>query len=527
MTSSKSQGAIAAQSTVGFAPASFLRSGHRTEGELGGYDPTWNAGSQPFGSQTLNVGHKRLNVGIRQARSHTMSQTGTNTERAIRDFVRHAVSHLSEALKEQAPEWDIEPQWERGTDGHFRERNKPARRLWRIPNLYQSAPGYDGAVQCLKSDPIIGRHLDRLVGTDISARRMEADDLLWSMIYAMLDDEGALAFMDERFNRKWQELIDFFGAQQVAVKTVAPLPHLRVAAFPLRLNSELVLDRLTEDEVTRCCEVGVLRPVSQRFRLISADVAVGIRKTISMPKVVQTGDESHALKDATDEGSFGGRPILRDDLVVDDVLSALRLFKRTHIRAAGHASWADSSWVASGTSFRALGQWPYGGDYELSENEISPFLELWNLLEDGAGRFGFGIHRFNLAFDRRLLADRIVDLVIAAESLFLSDLGVQDRGELRFRCALRAAKFIEHPLYGERDVYRLMRRAYDARSSIVHGGSPKSTSLPDDEAAKLPAFTDAIEELVRLGLRKALGLKEGGKKLRTAEYWEELLLGGE
>ncbi len=118
-------------------------------------------------------------------------------------------------------------------------------------------------------------------------------------------------------------------------------------------------------------------------------------------------------------------------------------------------------------------------------------------------------------------ADRIVDLVIAAESLFLGDLGVQDRGELRFRFALRAAKFIEHPSYGEHDIFRVMRRAYDARSAIVHGGLPKDTRLPDDQSAELPTFIDAIEELVRLALRKVLSMK--GKTVRQVEYWDTLL----
>ena len=179
---------------------------------------------------------------------------------------------------------------------------------------------------------------------------------------------------------------------------------------------------------------------------------------------------------------------------------------------------------AGATSYKVLGQWPYFGKFELSEGEIPHFLELWRLLEQEAARFSFSIHRFNLAFDRGLLADRIVDLIIAAEALFLSDLDDKYRGELRFRFALRAAKFIEHPSYGEQDIFRIMRQAYDARSAIVHGGSPKETHLPDDQSADLPHFTDALEELVRLGLRKALSMKEDGKKLRQAAYWDALLL---
>lgn len=150
---------------------------------------------------------------------------------------------------------------------------------------------------------------------------------------------------------------------------------------------------------------------------------------------------------------------MRDDLVIDDVLSALRLFKQTQIRNAGYASWTDSFWLSGGTSYRVLRWWPYGGKFELTESEVPHFLELWRLLEAGATRFGFSIHRFNLAFDRGILADRIVDLVIAAEALFLSDLDNKYRGELRFRFALRAAKFIEHPNYSEQDVFRVMRQS--------------------------------------------------------------------
>jgi hypothetical protein len=142
----------------------------------------------------------------------------------------------------------------------------------------------------------------------------------------------------------------------------------------------------------------------------------------------------------------------------------------------------------------------------------------------GVARFRFSINRFNLAFERGLLDDRIVDLVIAAESLLLSDWGRMDRGEHRFRVALRAAKFIEHSSYGERDVFRVMRRAYDVRSAIVHGGPLEDTRLPDNESADLQTFIDAVEDIVRLGLRKALAMKEDGKKMRQAEYWEALVL---
>jgi hypothetical protein len=274
--------------------------------------------------------------------------------------------------------------------------------------------------------------------------------------------------------------------------------------------------------VTRCCQVGALRSPAPQAQIILADQAVGIRRTTFWTKLIRKGDEPNEVIDFAVDGSFGRRPPWRDDLVIADVLSALRLYKHAQIYSAGYARWSDS-YCLNSISYQQLAGWPYG-NYVLSEDEVPRFIELWQLMEEGSARLSFSIHRFNLAFDRGLLPDRIVDLVIAAEALFLSDLGIRDRGELRYRFSLRAAKFIEHPIYGEREIFHVMRGAYDARSAVVHGGSPEDTKLPNNEAATLPQFIDAVEELVRLGLRKGLSLKGDAKKLRHADYWNDLIL---
>ena len=72
-----------------------------------------------------------------------------------------------------------------------------------------------------------------------------------------------------------------------------------------------------------------------------------------------------------------------------------------------------------------------------------------------------------------MLADRIVDYMIAAESLLLAD--QSEKTELRFRLSLRAANLIEHPEHDAPAVFKLMREGYDARSKVVHGsGAPSA-----------------------------------------------------
>lgn len=43
------------------------------------------------------------------------------------------------------------------------------------PDWLHSVPGYDSCVQLLRTDPLIGRYLDHLVGTGTSASRLAAD----------------------------------------------------------------------------------------------------------------------------------------------------------------------------------------------------------------------------------------------------------------------------------------------------------------------------------------------------------------
>jgi hypothetical protein len=127
----------------------------------------------------------------RDAHAATIS---ADTECAVRDFVRAVIPRLMDALKDQAPEWEVDAQWEHGTDGQFRKRTKRTRRLWPTLNdeWLHSQPEYPAVIEHLKSDAIVSPHLDRLLGTRMSTSRLEANNILMSLMYAMLDDEGSI-----------------------------------------------------------------------------------------------------------------------------------------------------------------------------------------------------------------------------------------------------------------------------------------------------------------------------------------------
>src|SRR5205085_8120094 len=98
------------------------------------------------------------------------------------------------------------------------------------------------------------------------------------------------------------------------------------------------------------------------------------------------------------------------------------------------------------------------------------FPLLWSKLQNPKVKktLNTAVRRFSYSCVRHDNEDKIVDLMIAAETLFLQG---KSEGEKRFRLALRAAYFLGTDSDSRKQIYDRMRRAYDLRSKLVHGGS--------------------------------------------------------
>jgi hypothetical protein len=112
------------------------------------------------------------------------------------------------------------------------------------------------------------------------------------------------------------------------------------------------------------------------------------------------------------------------------------------------------------------------------------------------------IERLNLAMRRVDRADAAIDLGIAFESLFLSDLG-SDRGERSFRLRVRVARFLGRSPRERGDLAALVRGLYQLRSAAVHGGVVLSGGR--DEADGLlekgyGVMARSLEKVIRYGM---------------------------
>ena len=182
------------------------------------------------------------------------------------------------------------------------------------------------------------------------------------------------------------------------------------------------------------------------------------------------------------------------------VVTALRLLKDGAVWYNVEAQWVEhppfGTLFSAGQAHSGWSSKPsvYGPAYELLEVEVEPLKKLVRRLPNAGRhrRLQVALGRFNVVYERSRSEDKLVDLWIALESLFLKR---GEQMELSYRAALRIARFLgEGP--GQRvELFETMKKSYNARSRVVHGDPP-----PRD-IAHTTAFT---EEALRKALRSSI-----------------------
>jgi hypothetical protein len=150
-----------------------------------------------------------------------------------------------------------------------------------------------------------------------------------------------------------------------------------------------------------------------------------------------------------------------------EVIDALHLFKSGHFNAP--ALLVEMGWpFKSGHSSQPLSpvssvvNWGTAS-YSINNDECALLEQLCKLLRSRKKELlSQAIRRFGFAAERHRIDDKIADLMIAAESLFLGGNGKLE-GEITYRLAVRAAFFVKAPQFLRRDVFDLVKRAYGSR----------------------------------------------------------------
>jgi hypothetical protein len=385
----------------------------------------------------------------------------------------------------------------------------------------EKLPEYQKCVEMLNADATFTRQMDVLAGTrsGIRSRTQNAQGLMWRLL-DLGRPPGRCNFSAEHFEQEYAALEEAYYNPEIAYEAIAPVQGLLIDNS-VHLSDDLEISQLTEDELTRP-NVRKRTPVSDDpWR----EKVCAVRVKYSLPKVV--GDDQ-IITPEEEEKDHAKRAEVNDR--IDQVITALRLSKMENVCVA---------WTVHKTS-----QWTFGQDRsypgrfqpeilysnQVEDEWLESFTEFWKILQNQEVKnrkfLDIAVRRFGYAHERHRIEDKIVDLLIAAEALFLCDGSYI--GELRYRLSLRAALFLAIKGEAQKSVFRWMRAAYDLRSTVAHGGEPKPDELPkypDGSAATLEQFVWQIQEYVRLAIIKAIHLAVQPNTPYALVNWDELVFG--
>ena len=371
------------------------------------------------------------------------------------------------------------------------------------------------------ASPVVAKHLDTLVGTTSSRTRMELRNLALAALPGDLMSPTTGGAQD--VGSRVQRVIDFLRRTEFESVTYSPLAGLSLECDQLELEPGLTIERMTPQEVCVALDCHVIsQPIPASLFQLSDDRAFALKSAYSSPKII--GDNPTVAVTA-DDSQRSSKP--------EELLQCLALMTSQRVEAPGSLSIQTKRMLSGfGVSWqhRSMGR-GYGTGLKLNDEQCAELQRIWRVSHDtqfqqnkavalAIRRLGFGIQR-----DR--VEDRLIDVFIAAEALYLTDGSgeVKERGELRYRLALRAAVWSEGALDGwtRREVFKHMKAGYDLRSAVAHGSNPKPEDIKlRGKRVALQEFVTVTEAIVRAGLLKVVDQIEPGKRFSIA--WDDLIL---
>ena len=137
---------------------------------------------------------------------------------------------------------------------------------------------------------------------------------------------------------------------------------------------------------------------------------------------------------------------------------------------------------------------------------LRDFSRFWQLLQSDRVRnrptLGLAIRRFGYALERAFAEDRLIDLIIACESLFLSDSRLRGRN-LSDPLAQRVAQLLGDTAAIRTTISYNIKQAYKLRNAVVHGSS-RTIQITDEH--RKPIGREQLLEIIQDYTGRALRL---------------------
>jgi hypothetical protein len=331
----------------------------------------------------------------------------------------------------------------------------------------------------------------------------------WIMpiIECFAERSQSFVFNDRLCDELYKKYEDFFYVPERDLNPTAPLHNFKSELEVIKLDKNLKIRKIHDKEQKQLW--------LKNFSIIPK---------FEIPLIKFVLDAQYQVKEhRRDEMSY-----IKE--LFDRVISAMRLFKKGtfgYNRITTKIYWACPISKASMSSGINYYEPFHGAQYELSKDEAEDLVKFWEMFKEvDFKKYGFidlAIRRFNLAHVRKELEDKLIDLMIAFEALYL----LRTEDELGFKLATRAA-FILGKDKGKSEkekIYNFLKKAYRIRSGIVHGNKhlEKNIKLSDDEEISVQNFVLQLEDYLRQSIIHFVNLSMNYEMKEISQYLDRIM----
>jgi hypothetical protein len=370
-------------------------------------------------------------------------------------------------------------------------------------------------VDSLRRHAVIKDRIDTQIGTAFSSSQVDAETIPEQLMWGM--PPGADRLTTGSFDAAFNELCRFLIRDHEEYLVIAPLVNVELEDR-IGLREGLELDHMTDDEVAACLATHVLTPFgSPGSAWVHSRQALRIRDSVP----IKVGDEFEIEMGLPDDA------YRRWGAEIEDALHLMRLFKDGQVWARGAACFARNI----GAYAQAYITLPLAhstanastGAYQLSATDSPSLCALWDAAHSPrtlrSKPLQTALRRFGFAGERIRAEDQLIDLVIAAEAVFLTD----EQQESANKLALRSALFLRGVAGTPTEIFRTMKRAYLARSKVAHGGAVPELKFANGDPATVEDYVRLVAGYMRYTLTTLLQAAKDGEELPMRK-WDELLL---
>ena len=335
--------------------------------------------------------------------------------------------------------------------------------------------------EATRTDSVISKHVGKAVGTRRGMMGRSAWEYLRHLLLRQLSS-GKLEFDREIFDKTYRDMERFFYSETVEFRAFSPLQNFESDVDVIDFGGGLKIRKTTHLELEQLLDASRLSSFVPFTEIITFKYAMEL--TFETEKFFDVLPPP-SRKPAPEDEAFG------------KLLTALRLFKAgsTGFNFIQERPLIDTPALFGGTRGGLSYRHYWGLRYSLTGQEVHDFQEFWKVLTmigfEQRAPISIAVTRFNFAYERALLEDKLLDYMIAFEALFFK---TGEIGENRHKLSVRVARLLAEDFEDRRRIAKEMAGFYDMRNLVVHG----------EQASLKGEFIEKIESYLRDSIKHFL-----------------------